>query len=256
MKAILLAGGFGTRLREETDIKPKPMVEVGGKPILWHIMKTFAAHGITDFVVCTGYKGEVIKDYFYNYETRANDFTVTLGKKDLVEIHGSHAETGWRVTVADTGERTMTGGRVRAVQKYVEDEIFCVTYGDGVSDIDITDVINFHRSHGKIATVTAVQPPSRFGLLSIGDTGSVTNFVEKPTLDGWINGGYFVFNRQIFDYLDSAECVLEQSPLMRLAQDGQLQAYKHTGFWFAMDTFRELTILNELWKTNAPWKVW
>lgn len=257
MKAVILAGGLGTRLREETEFRPKPMVEVGGRPILWHIMKGFACRGITDFVVCTGYKGEVIKDYFLNYDARNNDFTVTLGRSTEVAFHDRHLESEWRVTVADTGLDTMTGGRVRRVRRYIPDEPFMVTYGDGLADVDIPALIAFHRSHGKIATLTTVRPVSRFGVLDLDDaTGQVERFREKPRADGWINAGFFVFEPAVFDYLSGDETVLEDAPLQALAKDGELVAYRHEGFFQPMDTYREAKLLNELWDGGAPWKVW
>lgn len=256
MKAVILAGGKGTRLREETEYKPKPMVEVGGRPIIWHIMKTYASYGVTEFIVCLGYKGGVIRDYFLNYQTHNSDFRVTLGKQRTLELLDDHLETGWNVTLAETGEDTMTGGRVKAIEKYIDDEPFCVTYGDGLGDVNIGDLIKFHNDHRKIATVTTIRPPSRYGLIEADETGKARNFIEKPTLDGWVNGGYFVFNRGIFDYLTDEDCVLEQTPLQQMTKDGELFAFHHTGFWQAMDTYRESQILNEMWEKGAPWKVW
>lgn len=256
MQAILLAGGLGTRLREETEFKPKPMVEVGGKPILWHILKTYAHYGVRDFIVCTGYKSEVIKDYFLDYEARNNDFTIELGSSKTITFHDRHDEHDWKVTVSDTGQDTMTGGRVKRVRPFVKDETFMVTYGDGVADINIDELVAFHKSHGKIATLTTVQAPSRFGILDIDDGSKVQSFVEKPQEGGWINGGYFVFEPGVFDYIKGDDTVLEQEPLERLAKDGELMAYRHEGFWQAMDTFREAKILNDAWEQGAPWKVW
>lgn len=257
MKAVILCGGLGTRLREETEFRPKPMVEVGGKPILWHIMKTYASYGISDFVLCVGYKGEVIKDYFLNYGALNNDFTITLGKKDQIEFHNDHLESSWSITIADTGEETLTGGRLAAAKRYLDtEETFCVTYGDGLADINISDLISFHKQHNRIATVTAVRVPSRFGLLSIEDNGDVSHFVEKAVVDGWVNGGYFVFDHGVFDYL-TKDVMLEQEPLVNLANDNQLAAKRHDGFWQPMDTQREQVMLNEMWKQgNAPWRVW
>ena len=255
MKVVLLAGGLGTRMREETEYKPKPMVEVGGKPILWHLMKSFASHGLTDFVVCTGYRGDVIKDYFLNYDALMNDFTAHLGKSTHIEVHGNHTEVDWKVTVADTGPTTMTGGRVKRVAKYI-DSRFMVTYGDGLADIDISALLAFHESHGKLATVTTVRPLSRFGVMDLDSTGQVQQFREKPQTDDYVNAGFFVFEPQVLEYLDE-ECVLEQAPLERLAAEGQLMAYRHEGFWQPMDTYREFTMLNEMWDSgSAPWKVW
>jgi glucose-1-phosphate cytidylyltransferase len=255
VKVVLLAGGLGTRMREETEYKPKPMVEVGGKPVLWHLMKSFASHGLTEFVVCTGYRGDVIKDYFLNYDARMNDFTAHLGKSTHIEVHGNHSEIDWKVTVADTGPTTMTGGRVKRVAKYIGGR-FMVTYGDGLADVDIPALLAFHKSHGKLATVTTVRPLSRFGVMDLDSMGQVQQFREKPQTDDYVNAGFFVFEPQVLDYLDE-ECVLEQAPLERLAAEGQLMAYRHEGFWQPMDTYREFTMLNEMWDSgNAPWKVW
>lgn len=254
MKVVLLAGGLGTRMREETEYKPKPMVEVGGRPVLWHLMKVFASSGLSEFIVCTGYRGDVIKDYFLNYEARTNDFTVHLGSSSRVEVHGSHGDD-WRVTVADTGAHTQTGGRVKRVASHVNGR-FMVTYGDGLADVDITKLLAFHESHGKLATVTTVRPLSRFGVMDIDSSGLVQRFREKPLTDDYVNVGFFVFEQKVLDYLDE-DCVLEQAPLERLASEGQLMAYRHEGFWQPMDTFREYTMLNEMWDSgNAPWKVW
>lgn len=255
MKVVLLAGGLGTRMREETEYKPKPMVEVGGKPVLWHLMKSFASYGINNFVICTGYRGEVIKDYFLNYDARNNDFTAHLGEASRIEVHGRHAEMDWKVTVADTGATTMTGGRVKRVSKYIS-ERFMVTYGDGLADVNILELLAFHRSHGKLATVTTIRPLSRFGVMDLDATGQVQQFREKPQTDDYVNAGFFVFEPEVMNYLDE-ECVLEQAPLERLAAEGQLMAYRHEGFWQPMDTYREFTMLNEMWESgNAPWKVW
>lgn len=255
MKAVILCGGLGTRLREQTEFRPKPMVEVGGKPILWHIMKTYAHYGITEFVVCIGYKGDVIKEYFLDYEARNNDFTITLGRSHDIEFHDQHLESDWRVTVADTGHDTQTGGRVKRVQRYVGDERFLVTYGDGLADVDIEKLLAFHESHGKAATLTSVRPLSRFGVLDLDPRGTVNDFREKPQVDGWVNAGWFVFEPSVFDYLND-DSVLEQAPLEALAKDAELMAYRHDGFWQPMDTYRESKLLNELWDTGAPWKVW
>jgi glucose-1-phosphate cytidylyltransferase len=241
-------------MREETEYKPKPMVEVGGRPVLWHLMKVFAAHDLTDFVVCTGYRSDVIKEYFLNYEARNNDFTAHLGPKNKIEVHGSHGDD-WRVTVADTGATTQTGGRVKRIEKYIDGR-FIITYGDGLADVDIQELLAFHESHGKLATVTTVRPLSRFGVMDIGSNGQVERFREKPLTEDYINVGFFVFEPKVLDYLDE-ECVLEQAPLERLANEGQLMAYRHQGFWQPMDTYREYTMLNEMWDNgNAPWKVW
>jgi glucose-1-phosphate cytidylyltransferase len=256
MKAVLLAGGLGTRMREETEFRPKPMVEIGGRPVLWHIMKLLGQQGIDDFVVCVGYKGEIIKNYFLNYAGLNQDFTVGLGHHSQVTYHDGHDESDWQVTVADTGQSTMTGGRIRLAKRYVEGERFLCTYGDGIADIDLDALVAFHESHGKIATMTTVQPPSRFGVVDLASDGTVQKFREKPQADGWINIGYFIFEPAIFDYLDGDQ-VLEQDPLNRLAADGQLAAYQHRGFWQPMDTYRESLMLNELWDAGeAPWRTW
>ena len=256
MKAVLLAGGLGTRMREETEFRPKPMVEIGGRPVLWHIMKVLGHQGIEDFVVCTGYKSEYIKNYFLNYGASNNDFTIKLGTNSDIKYHGDHDESHWSVTVADTGAETMTGGRIKRVQHYVGKERFLATYGDGIADIDLDALVKFHESHGKLATMTAVQPLSRFGVLDLNQEGSVNEFKEKPQVEGWINIGYFIFEPEVFDYIDGDSTVLEQEPLHRLAADNQIVAYKHTGFWQPMDTYRESLMLNELWSAGAPWKIW
>ena len=256
MKVMLLAGGLGTRLREETEYRPKPMIEVGGKPVLWHIMKNFAHAGLSEFIVCTGYRGEVIKDYFLNYEARNNDFTVTLGEKAGIEYHDRHTESSWKVTVVDTGAETMTGGRVKRAGKYAGGQRFMVTYGDGLADVDLKGLLAFHESHGRLATVTTVRPLSRFGVMDLAADGTVERFREKPLTDDYVNAGFFVFEAKVLDYLDE-HCVLEQAPLEALARDKQLMAYRHEGFWQPMDTYREFTMLNEMWSTgNAPWKTW
>jgi glucose-1-phosphate cytidylyltransferase len=258
MKVVILCGGQGTRLREETEFRPKPLVEVGGRPILLHIMKHYAHHGFDDFVLCLGYKGHMIKEHFLNYEAMNNDVTLTLGANATIEHHGAHNEAGFRVTLADTGLDTMTGKRIKVVQKYVDGDTFMVTYGDGLSDVDLTALLAFHRQHGKLATVTTVKPISRFGVLDLAPSGLVKGFDEKPQIDGWINVGFFVFEREVFDCIsDDPNCTLEQEPLQKLAREGQLVAYRHPGFFFAMDTYRELKHLNTLWDSGAaPWKVW
>jgi glucose-1-phosphate cytidylyltransferase len=258
MKVVILCGGQGTRLREETEFRPKPLVEIGGRPILLHIMKMYAHHGFKEFVLCLGYRGHMIKEHFLNYEAMNNDFTVNLGTRRRIYHHGSHDEEGFTVTLADTGLESMTGARLKAVQKYVDAETFMMTYGDGVSDVDLGAVLAFHRQHGRLATVTTVRPESRYGVLDIDAAGSVAGFNEKPRLDGWVNVGFFVFERGVFDYLsDDPGCVLEQDPLRNLAKDGQLVAYKHPGFFHAMDTYRDFKALNDLWHDGrAPWKVW
>ena len=256
LKALILAGGLGTRLREETEFKPKPMVEVGGKPILWHIMKNLSVQGVSDFCVATGYKGESIKDYFLNYHSLNNDVTVDIGKKSAVIHHGLHDESNWKVTVTDTGPITMTGGRVFRSLKYMSGDRFLCTYGDGLADINLEELLEFHISHGKKATVTTVQPLSRFGIMEVDDRGIVTKFQEKPKMQGWVNAGFFIFESSISDYLTN-DCILEQEPLAKLASEGELAAYRHTGFWQPMDTLREATFLNELWESNkAPWHNW
>ncbi len=257
MKAVLLAGGLGTRMREETEFRPKPMVEVGGRPVLWHIMKILGHYGISEFVVCTGYKSEYIKSYFSNYGASNLDFTITLGDHSSIRYHGSHDEFDWQVTVADTGLNTMTGGRIKRIQKYVGDDAFLCTYGDGIADVDIHALIEFHRAHGKLATVTATQPMSRFGVIDLEHDGVVAKFREKPKTEDWVNIGYFIFEPEVFDYLDGDDSVLEDKPLLRLAQDHQIAAFPHRGFWQPMDTFRESQLLNDLWnRGNPPWKVW
>lgn len=258
MKVIILCGGQGTRLREETEFKPKPMVMVGGKPILWHIMKSYAHYGLKDFVLCLGYKGDMIKEYFLNYQAMTSDFTIQLGRHRDIESLGAHGEEDFRVTLADTGETNMTGSRVKQVEKYVDDDLVCITYGDGLSDVNIAHLIDFHRSHGKIGTVTSVRPQSRFGVLEINEGNRVENFAEKPQTEGWISTGIFVFNKSFFEYLSTdPACVMEQEPLQKLARDGQLMAFLHEGFFFAMDTYREALKLNELWEEEkAPWAPW
>jgi glucose-1-phosphate cytidylyltransferase len=256
LKALILAGGLGTRLREETEFKPKPMVEVGAKPIIWHIMKNLSEQGINNFLVATGYKGDMIKDYFLNYRARNNDFTIHLGDKSDITYHGDHEESNWAVTISDTGESTMTGGRVFQALDHLGGERFLCTYGDGLADIDLKALIDFHISHGRIATVTTVRPLSRFGVMDVNSEGLVTKFKEKPQVDGWVNAGFFIFEPQIREFL-TADCVLEAEPLMNLASQGQLAAYRHEGFWQPMDTFRESKQLNDLWDANqAPWKRW
>jgi glucose-1-phosphate cytidylyltransferase len=258
MKVVLLAGGYGTRIAEETELKPKPMVEIGGKPILWHIMKIYSYYGFNDFVILLGYKGYYIKEYFANYFLHRSDITINLQTNEL-EVHGNFSEP-WKVTLVDTGLDTMTGGRIKRAQKYIGDNTFLLTYGDGVSDINIQETINFHKSHGKAITMTAIQPEARFGNLDINEnTKNIKTFIEKPPTEaGWINGGFFVCDSKIFDYLNEDEsCIFEQKPLQQLAQDGEMFAYQHNGFWQPMDTLRDNQKLNKLWKDNkAPWKVW
>lgn len=255
MKAVILAGGLGSRLSEETTLRPKPMVEIGGKPILWHIMKIYAAHGIDEFVVCLGYKGYVIKEWFANYALHTSDVTFDLRTGDM-DVHHSTTEP-WRVTLVDTGAETMTGGRLKRVLPYVGEDTFCLTYGDGVSDVDVTALIAHHRTSGGLATVTAVQPSGRFGALEVAD-GRVSGFLEKPRGDGaWINGGFFVLEPGVGRYISGDDTVWEREPLERLARDGQLVPYYHEGFWHAMDTIRERQELEALWSSgDAPWCVW
>ncbi|PYC22955.1 glucose-1-phosphate cytidylyltransferase [Pseudomonas mosselii] len=256
MKAVILAGGLGTRLSEETGTRPKPMVEIGGKPILWHIMKMYSSHGINDFIICCGYKGYMIKEYFANYFLHTSDVTFNM-RDNSMEVHDKRAED-WNVTLVDTGETSMTGGRLRRVADYVRhEEAFCFTYGDGVGDMDISATIAFHKRHGKDATLTATYPPGRFGALDISN-GQVLNFKEKPKGDGaMINGGFFVLSPKVLDRLSDDSTVWEQAPLMGLADDGQLMAYEHAGFWQPMDTLHDKNLLERLWQTGtAPWKSW
>ncbi|MDB2434673.1 glucose-1-phosphate cytidylyltransferase [Luminiphilus sp.] len=255
MKAVILAGGLGTRLSEETSLKPKPMVEVGGRPILWHIMKIYAAHGINDFVICCGYKGYVIKEYFANYALHLSDVTFDLASGEIT-LHRQRAEA-WRITLVDTGESSMTGGRLRRVSQYIGDETFCFTYGDGVGDVDISAAISFHRSHGKAATMTAAYPPGRFGAVKLED-GFVKSFQEKPKGDGgMVNGGFFVLEPSVISLIDSDDTVWEEGPLEELARREQLMAFEHYGFWQPMDTLRDKNKLEELWVAgSAPWRVW
>ncbi|MEI8294336.1 MAG: glucose-1-phosphate cytidylyltransferase [bacterium] len=256
MKAVILAGGLGTRISEETHLKPKPMIEVGGKPILWHILKIYSAHGINDFLICVGYKGYVIKEYFANYFLHMSDVTFDI-QNNQMEVHQKHAEP-WKVTVVDTGEETMTGGRLKRVRDYLGDKSFCFTYGDGVCDVNIRDLVRFHESHGMDATVTAVQPPGRYGALSIGAGGLVQEFQEKPIGDGsWINGGFFVLEPKAIERVADDSIFWEREPMESLAKDGELAAFRHEGFWRPMDTLRDKVHLEELWASGqAPWKVW
>jgi glucose-1-phosphate cytidylyltransferase len=257
MKAVLLAGGLGTRIAEESALRPKPMIEIGGKPILWHIMKMYSAYGINDFVVCCGYRGYVIKEYFANYFLHTSDVTFDL-QGNSMEVHRRHAEP-WRVSLIDTGDATMTGGRIRRIADYVrDDDAFCLTYGDGVSDVDIGLLVDFHRAHGQLATITATNPLGRFGTLNIQGNDRVTSFREKPHGDGgMINGGFFVLSPKVIDLIDGDQTLWEHEPLERLAEAGELVAYRHDGFWQCMDTLRDKQLLDELWvRGNAPWKVW
>lgn len=256
MKVVILAGGLGTRISEETSSRPKPMIEIGGRPILWHIMKIYSAYGANDFIVCLGYKGYMIKEYFANYFLHMSDVTLDMASNKM-EVHEAKAEP-WRVTLINTGDDSMTGGRLRRVASYLRDEdAFCMTYGDGVADVDIGKLINFHKSEGRLATMTASQPPGRFGAAEIDDN-SVRRFAEKPRGDGsWINGGFFVLSPKVLDYIDGDQTVWEREPLEGLARDGQLSAYKHSGFWHPMDTLRDKNYLENIWANgSAPWKVW
>ena len=256
MKAVILAGGLGTRFSEETAEKPKPMIEIGGKPILWHIMKVYSSHGVNDFIVCCGYKGYVIKEYFKNYFLHMSDVTFDMSK-NAMHVHKERAEP-WKVTLVDTGDNSMTGGRLKRIKNYIkDDEVFCFTYGDGLSDVNISDLIKFHKDSGKLATLTAVYPPGRFGALEI-ENMSVKSFKEKPRGDGaFINGGFFVLSPQAIEFIDDDRSVWEQEPLQKLSELGQLQAFKHDGFWQPMDTLRDKIFLEKLWNSNkAPWKTW
>lgn len=257
MKVVILAGGFGTRISEESHLKPKPMIEIGEQPILWHIMKEYSKHGFNEFVICLGYKAYVIKEYFADYFLHTSDVTFNLAKNEMT-VHDNFAEP-WKVTLVDTGLHTMTGGRIKRIQKYVGNEPFMLTYGDGVSDVDITKLVEFHKSHGKLATMTAVNVGQRFGVLVTDEKSNIKAFREKRSSDGsWINGGYMVLEPKVFDYItDGDDTVFEQKPLESLAYDGELVAYKHNGFWQCMDTQRDKIKLEEMWQSgNAPWKVW
>ena len=254
MKVVILAGGLGSRLTEETHLKPKPMVEIGGKPILWHIMKIYSSYNLNDFIICLGYKGYLIKEYFANYFMHNSDVTIDI-QKNSVDIHQVNAEP-WHVTLVDTGEKTMTGGRIKRIKKYIDDT-FCLTYGDGVGDVNIPSCIDFHKKNKLCATITAVQPPGRFGALRI-EENKITSFLEKPRGDSsFVNGGFFVFEPKVFDYINDDNTILERKPLETLAKEGQLGVYRHTGFWQAMDTLRDKNLLDELWNSGTPpWKIW
>jgi len=257
MKVVILAGGLGTRISEETSVKPKPMVEIGGMPILWHIMKTYSAHGLNDFVICLGYKGHVIKDFFRNYVLRSSSVTFDL-KNNSIEIHDQTSEP-WKVTLVETGDETMTGGRIKRARPYIGDDAFCLTYGDGVSNVDITELIKFHQCQKAMATLTAVQPPGRFGVISLSaNQNRIDEFKEKPAGDGaWINGGYFVCEPAVFDFIDGDTTVWEQEPLRDIAHKGELCAYRHPGFWQPMDTLHDKHYLETVWQSgDVPWKVW
>jgi len=258
MKVVILCGGMGTRLREETEFRPKPLVEIGGKPILWHIMKIYSHYGLKEFVLCLGYKGSLIKEYFLDYRLMQSDFTLRLGSPQEPFLHECSERLDWSITFADTGADAMTGARVKRIEKYIPEDRFLLTYGDGVANIDVSKLLEFHLGHGKIGTVTGVRTPSRYGELSVLG-GRVNHFSEKaPVQDGYISGGFFVFERRVFDYLsDDDQCVLELAPLETLAQEGQLMSYLHSGYWHCMDTYRDFTLLNDAWRQGkAPWKVW
>jgi glucose-1-phosphate cytidylyltransferase len=255
---VILAGGLGTRLREQTEFMPKPMVPIGTRPILWHIMKIYSHYGFNRFIVCLGYKGDAIKDYFLNYRFRNSDLTVHLGNHDDIVVNNVHVTDDWQVTLAETGLNTMTGARIKKIRRYIDTHYFLLTYGDGVSDVNIGRLVDFHLSHGKIATITGVRPPARFGELRISEN-QVIGFSEKPQVEGdLINGGFFVFNQEVFEYLrQDSDCSLEREPLERLAADNQLMVYAHSGFWQCMDTYRDMDVLNKYWESeHAPWKVW
>lgn len=257
MKVVLLAGGFGTRISEESALRPKPMIEIGGMPILWHIMKSYSAHGFHDFVICAGYKQHMIKDFFANYYLHTSDVTFDFSNENQIQIHKNHAEP-WRVTVADTGLNTMTGGRIKRIQPYIGAEPFLLTYGDGVADVDIEALVNFHKSHGKLATLTTVNVGQRFGVLGLGENGEVEEFREKSAMDeSMINGGFMVIDPKVFDYIEGDSTVFEKAPLERLAKEGQLMSFRHDGFWKCMDTQRDWMELQTLWERgDAPWKNW
>lgn len=256
MKAVILAGGLGTRLSEETDVKPKPMVEIGGMPILWHIMKIYSAHGVNDFIICCGYKGYVIKEYFANYYLHTSDITFDMANNDF-KVHHTESEP-WRVTLIDTGNDVATGGRLKQVRDYLGEDDFCFTYGDGVADINIEALISFHKNRNRLATVTAIQPPSKYGVISFGNEHEILSFDEKPHDEGgWINGGFFVLSPKVIDYIDDSNTMWEHAPMRNLVRDKQFSGYLHKGFWHAMDTLRDRNRLEEMWATgSAPWKIW
>ena len=258
MKAVILAGGYGTRISEESHLKPKPMIEIGEWPILWHIMKSYSFHSINDFVICLGYKGHMIKEYFADYFLHGSDVTFDLSNNNKLKVHSSEEVEPWKVTLANTGLDTQTGGRIKRIKKYIGNETFMLTYGDGVSDVNIQELLEFHKSHGKLATVTAVQPSGRYGILGINDESTVLEFIEKPkTDDVWINGGFFVLEPEVLDYIEGDQIAFESEPLSNLARDRQIVAFKHTGFWQCMDTQRDKQNLERLWNGGqAPWKVW
>ena len=257
MKVVILCGGFGTRLKEETELRPKPMIEIGGMPILWHIMKIYAHYGFKEFILCLGYMGAAIKEYFYNYEILSNDFTIELGTKEM-EIYDNHSEAGWKITLVDTGLNAMTGARVKRIERFMDEDTFMLTYGDGVTDLDINELLRYHKNHGKVGTVTGVFPPSRYGELMIHEDQVISFNEKQKRQNNSINGGYFVFNKKFFNYLkDDDGCILEREPLEKLALDGELKVFSHEGFWQCMDTARDYKYLDELWKKGSPpWKVW
>ena len=257
LSVVILCGGRGTRLKEETEWRPKPMVNIGSRPIIWHIMKLYATHGFKDFILCLGYKGDMIRDYFLNYDFKNSDIRLDLGSKKVTKLSNGHDENDWSVTLVDTGEETMTGGRLKNVGKYIEGNEFCLTYGDGVADVDLEALVDFHQKKGKLATVTAVRPSSRYGELLINN-GIAEAFTEKPqTHEGWINGGFFVLNRKVLDFIKGDDTIWEQEPMQKLASTGELSAYQHEGFWQSMDTYREMELLNNLWNSGqAHWKTW
>ena len=257
MKTVILCGGRGMRLQEETEFRPKPLISIGGRPILWHIMKSYAHYGFREFVLCLGYRGEMIKDYFLNYEAMSGDLTIRLGHQHSLNYNDAHKEQDFIITLADTGLETMTGGRIKQVERYIDSDTFMVTYGDGLADIDIQALVKYHYQHGRLATLTAVHPVSRFGIITLDDKSTILNFAEKPQATEWVSAGFFVFNRKIFDYLQGDDCFLERKPLESLARDGELMAYKHEGSFHTMDTYRDYKFLNDLWdKGQTPWKKW
>jgi glucose-1-phosphate cytidylyltransferase len=256
LQTVILAGGLGTRLRQETEFKPKPMVEIADRPILWHLMMNLNAFGVNDYVICTGYKGNVIKDYFLNFYSYSSDIQISLNDTYSMNSIKKNHNPDWNICISDTGALTNTGGRLKQIQRYISDERFLCVYGDGLADVNIDELLEFHLKHGRLATVTVARPLSRFGVADIAENGQVRSFLEKPQLEGWVNIGFFVFEKEFFNYLDD-DCILEQGPLRKLALEGQLMAFKHEGFWQPMDTYREMLILNELWQNDsAPWKNW
>ncbi len=256
MKVVILAGGFGTRISEESYLKPKPMVEIGDKPMIWHIMKIYSHYGFNDFVICCGYKGQIIKEYFANYFLYSSNITIDLANNNI-EVHNNESEP-WKVTLVDTGLKTMTGGRVKRIQKYIDEEEFMLTYGDGVSNVNINELLKFHYTHGKIATISSTQPAGRFGALDVDENSLIHSFREKPKEGGsWVNAGFAVFNRKVFDYIEGDHTILENVPYEKLATDGEMMAFRHNGFWYPMDTIRDKELLENLWNNKeAPWKVW